>query len=104
MSYDLENYRIFSYSDIRPERVPGELSRSPEVYKVMDMFALDGRSFRRIIDCSGVRYVLLIEFNDKSNDCLENRLLRNMHAALQKNERPLIGDSGETCSRSGSRL
>ncbi len=40
---------------------------------------------------------MLIEFNDEKNDCLENKLLRNMHEALQKNERPVIGASGENC-------
>ncbi len=35
-------------------------------------------AFADSFECSGVRYVLLIEFNDENNECLENKLFSKL--------------------------
>lgn len=50
------------------------------------MFHSRGGPFQRLIDCAGIRYVLLLEFNKDDEKCFENTLLQRLYQGFEEED------------------
>lgn len=71
----------FYHNNFPAKGVPDALPRREELFLLLDSSGEAPAPFHRLIVWAGVRYVLLLEYNETKNSCEENAALEKLHNA-----------------------
>ena len=91
--------REFGYQRKQVDELPAGFPNAEDVFILRDILGSDGGPFLRLIECGGLHYGLLLEFNHKVADCVENALLQELYEALKGVDRRPMYQAADKCGK-----
>eukprot|EP00172_Hildenbrandia_rubra_P000077 Plantae.Rhodophyta-Hildenbrandia_rubra.ctg10356.p1 GENE.Plantae.Rhodophyta-Hildenbrandia_rubra.ctg10356~~Plantae.Rhodophyta-Hildenbrandia_rubra.ctg10356.p1 ORF type:complete len:341 (+),score=45.38 Plantae.Rhodophyta-Hildenbrandia_rubra.ctg10356:3057-4079(+) len=92
-----EPVAVNTYGRRQPIEIPITFPNSDSVIAVMECMWDEGGPFQHILDCGGVRYNFLVEYNEDVTDCAENVCLKKIYRGLKLGNRKLKDEGRLEC-------
>lgn len=74
------------YHNHHPNSMPVHFPNRDQIFLLRDAFHERRGPFQRLISWAGIRYMVVMEFNRSSKNCLENDLLEKIYKACKEKD------------------